>query len=310
MRKALIIGIDYYEKKQALAACVNDALSVEAVLKSHADNDTSNFDCQLLIAPDKASMLGRQDLRKAVEKFFKYKAEVAVFYFAGHGTIAASGGYLMASDSDADDPADGLSLNDVFAWVNASPVTHKVIILDCCHSGAAGTLPDQPEVARLRDGVTVLTASDRDQSAAESEQSGLFTRLMVEALKGGAASITGAITPGSLYAFIDQSLGAHEQRPLFRTNVSQFISLRNVKPRIPIAELRQITTLFPTTDHLFRLDPSFEPALKTLPQRIPPPIRRTAASSGSCSATGALIWWFPARRSTCISPPCDALAAC
>ena len=57
----------------------------------------------------------------------------------------------------------------------------------------------------------------------EGAQHGVFTGLLLQALHGGAANILGKITPGSLYAFVDNALDAWEQRPVFKTNVSQFI---------------------------------------------------------------------------------------
>ncbi len=42
MRKALVVGIDYYEHIGSSAAAVNDAYSVKAVLERNADG-TLNF---------------------------------------------------------------------------------------------------------------------------------------------------------------------------------------------------------------------------------------------------------------------------
>ena len=61
-----------------------------------------------------------------------------------------------------------------------------------------------------------------------------------------------------MYAYIDRSLGFWEQRPLYKTNVSRFISLRNIKPAIAIETLRKITDYFKTSEQEFHLDPSYE----------------------------------------------------
>lgn len=53
---------------------------------------------------------------------------------------------------------------------------------------------------------------------------GVFTDLLLQALQGGAANITGQITPGSVYAYIDQALGEWKQKPIFKTNIKRFIS--------------------------------------------------------------------------------------
>lgn len=36
----------------------------------------------------------------------------------------------------------------------------------------------------------------------------------------------GDVTPGSIYAYIDRSLGGWEQRPVFKANIKRFVSLR------------------------------------------------------------------------------------
>ena len=87
----------------------------------------------------------------------------------------------------------------------------------------------------------------------------MFTSLLLEALSGGAADITGHITPGGLYAYIDKALGPWEQRPVFKTNVTRFTSLRNVVPQVDISVIRKICSYFSTEDTELSIDPSFEP---------------------------------------------------
>lgn len=56
--------------------------------------------------------------------------------------------------------------------------------------------------------------------------------LLVEALYGGAMNLLGEVSPGSIYSYIDRSLGAwDEQRPLFKANISSFVSLRKMHRR-------------------------------------------------------------------------------
>ena len=82
--------------------------------------------------------------------------------------------------------------------------------------------------------------------------------MFVDALSGSASNLLGDVSPGSVYAHIDQSLSAWEQRPVFKTNVKNFVSLRKTQPPISLIELKKITELF---DESFEhnLDPSYEP---------------------------------------------------
>ncbi|MGE3978475.1 MAG: caspase domain-containing protein [Nitrospira sp.] len=269
MRIALIVGINYYEHGSSLYGCVDDAHAVQAVLERHGDG-TVNFDCKLLTGTGPTDRVNRNVLKDQVEELFKRQAEIALFYFAGHGHIEATGGYLLATDSRRGD--EGLSLTDVLTLANASPARNKVVVLDSCHSGIAGTPPAQGNLAALSEGLTVLTASTADQYATEENGRGTFTTLLVDALHGGAANLTGDITPGSVYAHVDQSLGAWEQRPVFKTNVRQFVSLRKVSPPIELGDLRRITEFFPGPGSEFQLNPTFEPELKGRDPGMPAPI--------------------------------------
>jgi uncharacterized caspase-like protein len=98
---------------------------------------------------------------------------------------------------------------------NSSKAKNKVIILDSCHSGVAGDNSTVAGKAEITNGVTILTASTAEQYALETPGggSGVFTSLLVDALNGAAANLVGDITPGSVYAHIDQSLGPWAQRP-------------------------------------------------------------------------------------------------
>ncbi|WP_308723946.1 caspase family protein [Metapseudomonas otitidis] len=256
MRKALVVGLNYYDFASPLYGCVNDAYAVHQVLERHMDGQL-NFDVRLLTAVDEKNKITRKNLKEQVRELFSDDSDVALFYFAGHGYVEDSAGYLMASDSHDGD--DGLALEDVMQLAHDSKARNKIIVLDSCYSGAAGNQRALGDKAALGEGMTILTASSKDQYANEKDGSGVFTRLFVDAMNGGAANLLGDITPGSIYAHIDQSLGGWQQRPIFKTNVKTFTSLRKVAPPIQLNELKQIYKLFVTPDYEFPLDPSFEP---------------------------------------------------
>lgn len=269
MRKALVVGIDYYNCISPLHGCVNDARSVNSVLERHADNSI-NFSVKQLTGTGPNNTVTRSELKEAVKSLFEDDCETALFYFAGHGFIEITGGYLITSDCKLGD--DGLPLNDVLLLANKSPAKNKVIILDSCHSGIAGASPQHKGYsAELAEGVTVLTASTSEQYATEKNGAGVFTSLLVDALKGAGANLVGDVTPGSVYAHIDQSLGPWEQRPVFKTNVKSFVSLRKVESPIALSDLQKISTLFPKPGFEFQLDPSFEPEMKGRDPGMPPP---------------------------------------
>jgi hypothetical protein len=142
---------------------------------------------------------------------------------------------------------------------NESRVKNKIIILDSCYSGIAGNHPTNKSVSEIAEGVTIITASTEEQYASEQNGSGVFTTLLVDALGGAATNLVGEVTPVSVYAHIDQSLGTWGQRPVFKTNVRKFVSLRKVQPPLPLSELQRISEFFPSSGYEFQLDPSYEP---------------------------------------------------
>lgn len=256
-RKALIVGIDHYDAIGGLNGCVNDAHSVRAVLERHSDG-TLNFPApRMLMATSALQRVTKSELKGAVRELFADDAEIALFYFSGHGYIEDTGGFLCASDSEEGD--DGLSLHEVLQFANVSRAKNKVIVLDSCHSGYAGAASLNQNVAEISDGLTILTASAADQYAMEDGGSGVFTGLFVDALNGAAANLMGDVTPGSVYAHVDQSLGPWAQRPVFKTNVKSFVSLRSTEPPISVEALRALVEHFPSPEFQLPLDPSYEP---------------------------------------------------
>src|SRR6516164_11754868 len=91
MRRALTVGVDDYAKAP-LSGCVKDAAAIEGLLSKHEDG-SPNFDCMLVTAP--SGQVTRKSLKKQVEELFQHEADVALFYFSGHGTANNLGGYLV-----------------------------------------------------------------------------------------------------------------------------------------------------------------------------------------------------------------------
>lgn len=258
MRKALCVGIDSYENKNIidLHGCVNDANGVKAALERNGDG-TLNFSTKIMCATSEASYITRTALKDAVQELFEDESEIAVFYYAGHGSYDNLGGYLCTSEVNRAD--EGLSLDDVMGIVSQSKAQNKVIILDSCHSGFAGSSNEMTNYSVLHNGTTILAACDENQYSSEENGHGVFTNLLIEALYGGAMNLLGEVSPGSIYSYIDRSLGGWEQRPIFKANIKTFVSLRRNAPPIAISDLRRITEFFNQPQDEFSLDPTYEP---------------------------------------------------
>ncbi|HMK26486.1 MAG TPA: caspase family protein [Chitinophagaceae bacterium] len=250
MRNALIIGINDYPTAP-LKACINDAEKIAELLAKNEDG-SKNFRTILL-----KNIVNKAELRQALIKLFNKKSDIALVYFAGHGSNDFFGYHIVTPDSVSNDM--GVPMSQLLSIVNRSPAKNKIIILDCCRAGGIDEInQDTGMSVYLREGVIILASSRSDQLSKEVNGHGVFTNLLIEALKGGAADLNGNVTPGSIYAFIDKALGPSEQRPVFKTNISEFISLRQVTPQVPAGVIQNLLSFFATPDALFPLNPSYE----------------------------------------------------
>jgi hypothetical protein len=256
MRRALVVGINEYPNAR-LNGCVPDAERIAALLANHHDG-TPNFDVQTILVDSGGPTLKKSCLKEAITTLLQQPASLALLYFSGHGTSTEMGGYLVTPDATAYD--EGVSMAEVLTLVNNSPVGEVVVLLDCCHSGLFGKLPGATNKQLvLRDDACLMVASRGEEAAMETAKGGVFTQLVCDALEGGGADPLGRVTAAAMYAYVDQSLSAWDQRPLFKANLSCFEVLRHVEPMVAPSIIRLLPSYFPEADHEYSLDPSYEP---------------------------------------------------
>ena len=208
MKKALIVGINEYPAGNELSGCINDASAVAQSLCRNADS-SPNFDIL-----KRENIPTKSELMVDLRNLFNGDGDVALFYFSGHGLLCGNTGYIVTPDFSPG--AEGVSMCEIIQLANESKYKNRVIILDCCHSGQlCTTSPANTGAPHIAQGVTILSACNHDEGAVERHGHGLFTSLMIDALNGGAASVDGEVSPSGIYSYIDRSLGAWEQRPLF-----------------------------------------------------------------------------------------------
>jgi hypothetical protein len=258
VKRALLVGIDYYEKFPALSGCVNDADALHPLLARNAD-DSPNLECRVPKGGDASSPLTRDSLKEMVAELLADGADYALLYFAGHGAQTDDGVALVASDGTDQTP--GVSFSEILARINKSSVSEITVILDCCFSGGATTLAALNNgLANLRDGLAVLTASRDDQESVETaEGRGQFSTYLEAGLDGGAADVLGNVNVAGLYSYLSESFGGWEQRPTFKANIDRLADIRSCDPRVPRKDLRKVTEWFREPDDDYPLDPTYEP---------------------------------------------------
>ena len=253
MRRALLIGINDYPGNE-LKGCVEDINHVRAAIEKNGDG-SPNFDVKML--PDVQTSAEVMD---NIQRLFLGEGEAALLYFSGHGYVNNTGAEIVM-------PQDtvirgqyymGIQMRTIMDIVNNSKVGNKIVILDCCHSGNMGKYKLEDSSSHLQTGVSILTACRDDEYAEEIGGHGVFTELLCAALNGGAADFSGNITIGGIYSYIDRSLCSWQQRPVFKTNVTEFAPLKKVEPIVSLATIRELTNLFLNPAEEFALNPSFE----------------------------------------------------
>lgn len=253
MRRALLIGINEYPGRLRLQGCIEDIHSLKKAIERN-ENGEKNFDIKLL-----ENVKDSENVVSNIEELFHDDADVALLYFSGHGYVNITGAEIvMPNDVCRGGYYKGVQMSTIMDIINRSKVKNKIVILDCCHSGEIGKFNPSSTDSMLGEGVSILTACREDEFACEAGGHGLFTELLCNALEGGAADFNGNITMGSIYAYIDRSFGAWEQRPIFKTNVTAFVSLKKVNPKVPLCVFHKLIELFSCADQEYQLDPSYE----------------------------------------------------
>jgi hypothetical protein len=247
-RRALVVAT--YEYLDAglrrLAAPEHDAESFAEVLKDEAIAD---FDVTMLVNQP------HYVVGEAIADFYGAagREDLTLLYFTGHGVKDDEGRLYLAMTNTRREALmftaiSGAQLNDA---MDASRSRRKVLILDCCYSGAfpAGRTAKADEGVQTLErfqgkGRAVLTASDATQYAFEGDDlrgsgtSSVFTRYLVEAISSGAADLDedGDIALDELYSYVYEQVVAEvpQQRPKKQEDVDGRIFIaRNVHWKLP-----------------------------------------------------------------------------
>jgi len=242
VRHALLIAVQTYADTTLtnLGAPISDAEALRNVLEDKAVGNFRRVD--LLRDPT------ADEARRAVEHFFTdcRPDDVLVFHFGGHAFRDDSSDklYLALSDTEqvGNPHASALSGDFLLSVIEASPARRKLLILDCCHSGAftltRGASGDAVVDARTADfdqGVesivsrlpptadtvpatgTVVIGAARATEKAHESRAGLLTGAIVEGLSTGEAARPdrGVVSTDDLFEYVERSLEGHpDQHPV------------------------------------------------------------------------------------------------
>lgn len=147
--KALLVGINYYESKDAtLYGCVNDCILIETIAKEQYDfrdediiflRDDSNNPHQ---KPTKENII--KSLQQIVDE--SHLLRDIWFHYSGHGayTKDMSGDEIDGMDEfliPSDFKTNGIILDDQLFAIISKAKCPVFLTMDCCHSGSIMDLP-------------------------------------------------------------------------------------------------------------------------------------------------------------------------
>ncbi|WP_176985095.1 FxSxx-COOH system tetratricopeptide repeat protein [Asanoa ishikariensis] len=163
-----------------------------------------------------------QPIGLEAKRFFNSAArdDVVLFYFSGHGWLAESQLYLCGRDSTRDEiEATALSASTLDAMLEGCRARTKIVILDCCYSGAFKGDADPADRFAGR-GRFVLASTPPTQLAKDAEHDGQlspFTHALVEGLRGSAVDAHGKgfVDLDDLKGYLETAL-VTGPRPYFR----------------------------------------------------------------------------------------------
>jgi uncharacterized caspase-like protein len=226
---ALLIGVSHYsDGLNPLPAAVRDVDAFERVL-THPS--MGGFDhIQKVVDQDV------QTIRRSIEDLFApcHRDDLVLLFFSGHGIKDEFGKLYLAGPETTKNERGNLirstALESSFIQdtMTRSRSRHKVVILDCCFSGAFGTgflAKDNDEVDVGNqlggEGIAVLTSSTSTQYSFEhaEDETSIYTRYLVEGLETGAADLDcdGKIATNELHNYAEQKVreAAPAMRPKF-----------------------------------------------------------------------------------------------
>jgi hypothetical protein len=239
---ALVIGISAYRRVRRLPA-VHDAQDVAAVLADPARCGYPPGNVRVLLeeAATRAAILGALDDLAA-----RAGPEAAVFvYFSGHGGSASRAGiercYLMPVEAAWRDrealEATSISGAELSTRLRALAAARVTVVLDCCRAAGLAE-PKDADTSELDEltrsslaplaagrGRAVLAASRADGSAfvRPGQRNGVFTRHLLDGLRGRASRAGGVIRICDLFDYVQERVVAEQpgQRPVFKAELEE-----------------------------------------------------------------------------------------
>ena len=235
-------------------------------------------------------------------------AELALIYFAGHGTVQTIGkhqeGFLLPYDADPDDIVTrGIAMSDVARWIDGIEASAVIVCLDCCHAGKVILRGEEEPAHAARDlelrpsmlqkiaakGRFLIASCDEGQKSLEAEElgHGLFTYHLLRGLTGaGDRDGDGKVGVAELFSYVSTAVARDardrfgiEQNPWTSSTWADEVYLSHPKSDkvLPALEHGQLSPEEETAAAIRRIEEESDEIV------LVPALRRLATTGGAAT---------------------------
>ncbi|MEJ8652936.1 caspase family protein [Streptomyces sp. MS1.AVA.3] len=209
--RVVLIGASGYRHFPDLPAVRNNLSRLAELFRSPRFSGLPAGHCATVLDPTAA-----KDMLDAVHQAASEATDTLVVYFAGHGMRSPDGSLQLAlrNSEHGRKLYESVSFDYLRAEVLDSMAFRKVVILDCCYSGAAlaGYMGNPEEFADQTaiEGTYVMTASAATQAAKAPVGAPLtsFTGALVRAIADGVPDAPNPLDMNSLYRHVRHQLNS------------------------------------------------------------------------------------------------------
>lgn len=252
---ALIIGASEFPEDSSIHAIPNVVANIDLLRASLTDPN-------LIGIPEQNVIVSLNEDKRKIEKKLRNVSELTreknstmLVYYTGHGILSSRDFKLYLTTyntSKTDLEIDGIHIDILKSYIKRSRAGRKIVILDCCHSGAfiegsmgsvsARIHPDTNDSA----GTYIMTSAAEDEPAMfpihSPAKPTYFTGKLVDVINNGLDIENEYCTLRDIYERIEydfKSEGRPQPQQATFNNADEYLFLRNkrFKPKRPEDEL-------------------------------------------------------------------------
>ncbi|SCG69497.1 caspase, EACC1-associated type [Micromonospora zamorensis] len=252
-RHALLLGTATYHVDRELAplpSVHHDVAQLKTLLDGVGEFDTVRSELDL----------PAEHLRQVVEEFYGARRgdDLALLYYSGHGVLHGDGQSLFLAATDTVSGSLHASALDTDGTLrhllNDTKARQKVVVLDCCFSGAftarnrfRGGVREEPRRLKRQRGTFILTSSThmKASKAQGPDRPSVFTEVLLEGLRGAAEgpSDDGWITSNDLSRYTLTEMARRRQHTPVESSEGVTEPIKLATTPGSAAAARQVTTV-------------------------------------------------------------------